>query len=73
MQFSGMRNGDGHEAVEDDEQEFRVMVKDLDRQYNHRSHKNLRGPFCKRFIARLGLEFGIMKKHMYLKVQRLLH
>ena len=34
MQFSGMRNGGGHEAVEDEEQAFclafRAMGKDLD-------------------------------------------
>ena len=34
MQFSGMRNGGGHEAVEDEKQAFclafRVMGKDLD-------------------------------------------
>lgn len=34
MWFSGMRNGDGHDAVEDEEQTpylaFRAMGKDLD-------------------------------------------
>jgi hypothetical protein len=44
--FSGMRNGGGHEAVEDEEQAFclafRAMAKDLDN--NPRSHESLHSP-----------------------------
>ena len=46
MQFLGMRNGGGYEAVEDKEQvfclAFKAMGKDLDN--NRRGHKNLHGP-----------------------------
>lgn len=34
------------------------------RQHNHKGHKSLCGPFWKWFVVRLGLDFGIMKKHM---------
>jgi len=66
VRYSGMRNGDGHEAVEDKEQAFhlacRAPEKDLDK-------ISLHGPPWKWFIASLDLEFGIMRKHKYSLVQ----
>jgi hypothetical protein len=41
MQFSGMRNADGHEAVEDEEQAFCLALRAISRQYNHNGHKKL--------------------------------
>ena len=65
MQFSGMRNGDGHEAVEDEEQAlhlaFRVIGKYLDN-IIIRTIKHLHGPLWEWSIARFVLEFVIMRE-----------
>ena len=77
VQFSGMRNGDGHAAVEEEKHAVylacRVMGKDLDN-ITINVIKSLHGFFFffffwKRFIARIGLEFGIIRKYMYPPLQ----
>ena len=67
MQFSGIRNGGDHEAVEDEEQvfllAFRAMGKDLVN-LNTKTIKIL-WAFVELFIATLGLQSGIMKRYVY--------
>ena len=69
-----LRNGDGHEAVEDEEQALHVAFRDMGKNNLIISAiKYLHGPFCKWFIARCGLEFGIMGEHVYSLAWLLLH
>jgi len=63
-----MRNRVVHEAIEDEEQVFRAIGKNLDN-ITPEAIKPYMVLCKKKFITRFGLEFGIMRRYVYPLVQ----
>ena len=75
MQFSGMRNGGGHEAVEDEEQAFCLAFKAMGKNLNDITTEAIKAymVLCRNCSLQDLVQLGIMKRHMCPPVQWLLH